>query len=186
MTDHGVKAATAEAVAAAATGSDGTHGAENPGGDAVPMQLPLLPAVQVELLPLDPLDRVAAIRAPRGPGRPAGAVNKRTEGWAKFLLSRYQSPLIGLAETYSRPVADLAMELGCTKLEAFKLQMQAKAELAPYLHGKMPVEISLLGELPTLAMVDPRLWAEMNPAEGRAETGFADLEPIPEPSEEDQ
>jgi hypothetical protein len=60
---------------------------------------------------------------------------------ADYILSRYTSPLIALAETYARPVQDLAKELGCDKLEAFKLQLVAAKELAPYLHQKLPIAI---------------------------------------------
>lgn len=78
-----------------------------------------------------------------GPGRPPGSRNRRTEEWVDFLLRRYSSPLIGLAETYSRPVEVLAAELGCTKLEAFRIQQQAREAIAPYLHQKLPQAISI-------------------------------------------
>jgi len=154
MAGDDFSAGLASAVAATADGADA------PASPA--LQLPLLPADQVDQLPLDRTQRQAVLQAPRnGPGRPAGAPNKRTTDWARYLLSKYRSPLEMLAETYSRPVADLAGELGCNKLDAYGLQVKAAAELAPYLHGKMPVEIAVRGDLPTLNLVDPRLFVMM-------------------------
>lgn len=118
------------------------------------VQLPLMPADQLDQLPTGPVDRQAAIKAPVR-GRPPGSVNKRTAAMAEYLLARYRSPLIGLAEIFSRRVQDLAAELDCSKLDAFKLQVQAMGELAPYLHGKMPVQVDLGGALPVLHLVPP-------------------------------
>jgi len=106
-----------------------------------PTQLPLLPAQEILLLPEDPALRRQEILSPRGRGRPPGSRNRSTEAWRQYLLHQYESPLVGLAEIYSRPVADLAAELGCSKAEAFRMQMVAMKELAPYMHGKMPLEI---------------------------------------------
>ncbi|WP_022729764.1 hypothetical protein [Fodinicurvata sediminis] len=119
---------------------------------------------QLELLPgpLKPADQVAqeaaeaAGAAPdvrRGPGRPPGAKNRRTEAWTEYLLSQYRSPLVVLAETYSRPVADLARELGCKKEDAFRHQIQAAKELAPYVHQKLPVAVQVEGKVVQLSIV---------------------------------
>jgi len=104
-----------------------------------PQQLPLIPVQSAE-------DGVATGDAAtpdqetrRGPGRPKGSRNRRTDEWVNFLLSRYQSPLVVLAETYSRPVAVLAAELNCDIIEAARIQLQAAKELAPYLHQKLPM-----------------------------------------------
>jgi hypothetical protein len=102
---------------------------------------------QLELagLPLAPA-------AKRAPGRPAGSLNKATEAWREFLLTKYRSPLEVLAETFTRPVDELAKALGCKRLEAYQLQLQAARELAPYVHKKMPVEIAGAdGQLPFFA-----------------------------------
>lgn len=57
---------------------------------------------------------------PQG-GRPKGARNRSTEEWRRYLLSRYQSPLVGLAEIWSRSPADLARELGLYKFHEGEL-----------------------------------------------------------------
>lgn len=113
-------------------------------GDLAAAELPLFPSAALADLPRGTVDRVAAIRAGnRGLGRQAGQVNRRTALWTQHILAHHQSPLVLLAETYSRPVKDLAFELGCTLLEAFELQQRAAVELAPYLHGKQAVAIDL-------------------------------------------
>lgn len=99
-------------------------------------------AEQLPLLPL-PFDKQIAEKnlLPRGAGRPPGAKNKNTEQWRDYLLARYASPLEGLAQTMSLPIEDICKMLSCTKLEAFKLQIMAMKELAPYVHQKMPLAI---------------------------------------------
>jgi len=77
------------------------------------------------------------------PGRPKGAKNKSTKEWAGLILSQYQSPLIFLAEAYSRPVDQLASELDCDQLEAFKVQCASAGKLAEYVHQKQPVALSV-------------------------------------------
>jgi len=119
---------------------------------AARFQPSLFPADRTDELPAGAIQRAEALKV-RGPGRPAGAINKSTAGWRDYILARYPSPLLGLAETYARSVHDLAVELRCTPLEAAKLQHLARVELAPYLHGKMPVEIDIKGGLPVLQLV---------------------------------
>lgn len=85
-------------------------------------------------------------RAERKGGRPPGARNKRTEAWVQFILARYRSPLIALAETYSRPVEELARELCCSRLDAFREQIRAAAELLPYIHQKLPQALQIEGK----------------------------------------
>lgn len=81
-----------------------------------------------------------------GPGRPKGSKNKSSEEWAEYILNQYRSPLIFLAETYNRPVGLLAAELKCDRLEAFKIQLVAAKDLAPYVHQKQPQALELGGE----------------------------------------
>jgi hypothetical protein len=115
--------------------------------------LPLIPAVEPE----------ASAPAPAKGGRPAGSVARKTSEWAAFMLQRYRSPLVVMAETYSRPLRDLADELGCTPLEAFELQMKAAAELAPYVHSKQPTGLQLdaAPDAPVLLAVSPAMAARM-------------------------
>jgi len=86
------------------------------------------------------------VDARRGPGRPPGATNRRTQDWVDYILARYRSPLIVLAEMFSRPVGQLAKELDCTRAEALRYQIAAAKELAPYVHAKMPVAVQIDGK----------------------------------------
>lgn len=102
---------------------------------------------------LGPVDEVAA--APRGRGRPAGSRNRSTEEWSRFILTRYRSPLLGLAELAQATPVDLQRDLGgaptkdkadgCTLVEAVKIIMAAQQALAPYLHQKQPLAIDAGG-----------------------------------------
>ena len=82
-------------------------------------------------------------RRRKGPGRPPGATNKDTKAWADFILARYSSPLIGLAEVCATPIADLAKLLGCKLLEAAEFQRKCRKDLAEYVHQKAPTQIQL-------------------------------------------
>lgn len=79
----------------------------------------------------------------RGPGRPPGSRNRRTEEWTDFILGNYRSPLLFLAETYTRPAAVLAAELNCKMQDAFKMQVAAAEALAPFVHQKQPVAVQV-------------------------------------------
>src|SRR5882672_9041820 len=91
------------------------------------------PAEQPELPGILPLARKVAPEARQGPGRPRGSIARISALVRDRFLARYASPLDGLAEVYSRGVEELARELGCTRLEAFQLQMAAMKEALPYL-----------------------------------------------------
>lgn len=126
------------------------------GADALPQSMD---GEQLALLPLHNGGVLApaengGFSPPRGRGRPPGAKNKNTEAWREYLLSRYQSPLIALAEIYSRPVTQIAAELGFTKvgaigrtatpeelLKLLELQIECAEKLAPYVHQKQPLAI---------------------------------------------
>ncbi len=123
-----------------------------------------------EQLPLMPVAAASEEERPR-PGRPAGSVARATAEWRRLMLERYRSPLIVMAEAYSRPVEELARELRCTRLEAFQVQQRAAAELAPFLHSKMPIAIQGEG----LPQVGITLAVS---AEAAAQMGVA-LPPIP-------
>jgi len=72
-----------------------------------------------------------------GKGRPPGARNHRTQFWSDYIPRRYGSPLEVLAQVMRAPTADLARELGCSKLDAFGEKRKAAEALAPYLHPKL-------------------------------------------------
>lgn len=164
----------ANGLATAVAAAMAEAGADAPVERAV--QLPLLPAEEVAALPEDPaVRRAALVKGARGRGRPPGAANRKTTDWAEFIQARYTSPLVFLAETYSRAAGDLAIELGCTKLEAFQVQVRAATDLAPYLHGKAPVQVNVGGTLPILQLVDPRL---LGLGEGAAVLDLTALQPI--------
>lgn len=93
-----------------------------------------------EQLPLMPVVGASEDERPR-PGRPAGSVARATAEWRQLILSRYRSPLIVFAETCNRPVEELAKDLGCTKREAFEIQLKAADYLAPFVHSKMPIAV---------------------------------------------
>jgi len=96
-----------------------------------------------------------------GAGRPPGSKNKRTAEWTDYILSRHVSPLVFLAQTYSRPTGDLADELVCKKEDAFRIQIAAAKELAPYVHQKQPVavEVSASGVVQLVLEASPDIAA---------------------------
>ena len=65
--------------------------------------------------------------------------NYPTEESVDDVLSRYASPLVRLAEIYSRPIEELAAELGCTRSQALRHQIAAAKVLLPYTAQKQPV-----------------------------------------------
>jgi hypothetical protein len=113
------------------------HGPEpEPEQLALPV-LPLAPSEAVD-------DDGQVVR--RGPGRPPGARNRSTLAMLEYLQGQYRSPLVALAETYSRTVDDLVGELGCKKLEAINLQVEAMKASLPYWHAKQPVAVQIDGK----------------------------------------
>lgn len=113
---------------------------------------------QLALLPTPATERVEVPEAGedgkrRGPGRPPGAKNKSTLDWARYIQARYRDPRLFLAETYNRPVEQLAKELDCSLLDAFRVQFMAAKEIAPYIASKMPTADDDGGkEIPSLAL----------------------------------
>jgi len=67
-----------------------------------------------------PMPEAKGTSGPKG-GRPKGARNRSTEEWRSFVLSKYRSPLVFLAEMWSRTPAQLAAELGLYKFHEGKL-----------------------------------------------------------------
>lgn len=167
----------AQGLKAAVALTEGDAAGNGP-GEPQATQLALYPADQLGALPQDPGARQAQLR--RGPGRPPGALNRKTQDWAQLIVRKYRSPLIFLAEVYSRRVGDLAAELGCKPIEALEIQRRAASELAPYLHGKMPVQVEVKGNLPLLVLGDPAQILEGVAAElgGDALPSLAQLQPV--------
>jgi hypothetical protein len=105
-------------------------------------------------------------------GRPAGRRNRSTDEWARYIGLRYPSPLVALAETWSRSVRELAEELELYRvgsdgkpvldpdgkpllnlIEAFKLQQSAMVNALPYLHSKMPQAVQVQGKTRGLLII---------------------------------
>lgn len=123
-------------------------------GEAVEPSAP----VQLPLMPTERESEVAAIeQGERGRGRPPGARNKSTSAWIDYILARYPAPAVALAATYARPVQGLADELGCDKLEAFKVQIACATNLMPYIHQKQPlaVQVDARGVVQLVIALDP-------------------------------
>ena len=116
------------------------HGGVGPAPAAGAEQLDLLPP-----LPLAERGAPTTLPRPDRPGRPPGVRNRRTEELIAYIGARYQLPAIVLAEIYSRPVRELATELGCKLPEALALQVSAAKELLPYLHQKQPLAVDVSG-----------------------------------------
>lgn len=150
-------------------------------GEAEPVQafLPLVAPGELAHLPSDPAARGRAIvAAPRGAGRPKGAKNKSTEAWRAFIIGRHGSPLEVLAQTWSRPVEVLADQLKCDLADAFEIQQRAAIAALPFLHGKMPVEVAIKGELPTLILADPAAFAAAMGSEENQPLNLLEMTPV--------
>ena len=149
-------------------------------------------AEQLSLLPTPAAVELAgeddAAAARSGRGRPHGSLNRRTKEWTDFILSRYTSPLLFLAETYTRPVQLLAAELGCSIEDAFKIQMVAAKELGPYVHQRQAVAVQLDANVVSLNLVDLATIQAAGPgdAEEGAITIEATVKTIADESEPDQ
>jgi hypothetical protein len=125
-------------------------------------------------------EAVAEVVERRGRGRPAGAVNRATRDLRAFVTAQYRHPLVTLARIQAQDPVELAKSLGCKPAEALDRIQRAATELAPYLVGKMPVQ-DANGDavLPVLNLVDPRLLAALDQAEGAVRpVNLADLQVI--------
>lgn len=116
---------------------------------------------QLSLLPTAPMVQTAQIR---GLGRPPGAGNKSTLEWAKFINSRYTNPLIFLSETVNRPVQQLADELKCSPLEAFKVQQAAAFKALEYTNQKMPTTLELGNDGDMILQINTAWTGQAGPA----------------------
>lgn len=105
----------------------------------------------------------------RRPGRPKGAMNRKTKDFEKFYQAQgFKDPLVAMAQWLTAdPVAlqawfqdhDRAVVAVGKKIlpampslmDIIKEQHAVASVLAPYLHGKKPVEVAILDErLPAL------------------------------------
>ena len=117
---------------------------------------------QLSLLPTLPMMPKAQ---KGGLGRPPGSGNKSTLEWAKYINARYTNPLIFLSETVNRPVDQLAIELDCSPLEAFKVQQAAAAKLLEYTNQKMPTTLELGNDGDMILQINT-VYHDPNPAPG--------------------
>lgn len=126
----------------------------------------------------------------RGRGRPPGARNKRSAKFRDQILALGPHPAVTLQRCYSMPVEQLAALLGCTRAEAFQMQVRAAAELLPYIEGKQPVQIDIrqehdvvliMGGAPGVDGGDLEAIAhEVNDEEAPIDWGSATFEELPE------
>lgn len=117
---------------------------------------------------------VTALLGTRRAGRPPGARNRKTREWVDYLLARYPSPLEGLLQLASTPVAVLAQALGCTPLEALQAQTRAREAALPYLHQKLPQELTVRD--PDRIPLDDAPWLaarDVTPPDGGSNEGVA-------------
>jgi hypothetical protein len=113
--------------------------------EAADEQLPLLSLPMVQ-------DEQAAPRTATGkPGRPPGARNKSTEEWKHLFLTKYRSPLFAAGELYSRPVEQLAADLGLDwarldfdqKVRLLTFQRDTALGVMPFVHSKQPLAVQV-------------------------------------------
>ncbi|EFO29128.1 holliday junction resolvase [Roseibium sp. TrichSKD4] len=109
------------------------------------------------------------INGKKRPGRPKGSLNRKTKDFEKFFHAKgFRDPLVAMAqfltadpvelqawfEDHERAKTSIGKKVQTTLpslMEIIKEQHTVASQLAPYLHGKKPVEIAILDErLPTL------------------------------------
>lgn len=107
----------------------------------------------------------------RRPGRPKGAMNRKTADFEKFYAAKgFRDPLVAMAQWLTAdPVAlqawfedheKVMTTVGKRRyrtmpslMDIIKEQHAVASVLAPYLHGKKPVELAIIDErLPTLVI----------------------------------
>ena len=105
----------------------------------------------------------------RGPGRPKGAVNRKTQTFEKLYAAMgFKDPLMVMGRFISTSPLELQawlvehelaeVQMGKTAkpalaqlIDIIKEQHKVAGDLAPYLHGKKPIEIQIIDErLPAL------------------------------------
>lgn len=109
----------------------------------------------------NPFADAPALAMAKGKGRPRGAINIKTKDFERYYLAMgYRDPLKAMAEFLTAdPVALMAWfekhepkkKLRPSLYRIIREQHQMARDLAPYLHGKKPVQVEIIDErLPTL------------------------------------
>jgi hypothetical protein len=124
---------------AAAGIAEAARGADVPGG-GVQAALPLAGDASGGVAAGGP---IAAGEPARKRGRPKGSRNRRSEELIRWVLAKHQHPLLTLAETYTKPVEELARELNVKKGEAMALKVRCAVEALPYFESKKPVSLQV-------------------------------------------
>lgn len=83
--------------------------------------------------------RNANLAARAGKGRPAGSRTRENQAIVDLVRANGRDPLVALNEDVCQPPVEvLARRLGCTKLEALKVQMSARLGLGRFIHPMVP------------------------------------------------
>lgn len=151
------KAAVAAVIASAAGEVAGADRAE---------QLELMPATRPSLTAAQQERVETAIRHDRR-GRPAGAQNKATREMLDFVRKLCGDPIERRFRYAMHTPETLAIELGCTKLEAFDRLEKLWADLSTYFYARQ-AQVDGQGNAvtPRLTMVFPGQIAPANDASG--------------------
>jgi hypothetical protein len=146
-----------EAIGAAAAGALADRAEE---------QLELMPPSRFE--PGTPEhDRVVASVRRGQRGRPPGARNRATQAAADLVRRLFGDPLVIGARWLLHTPESLALELGCSKLEAFDRLERLRADLCRYVHAPRAAEDGRGEAIPptfTIAIGDQVIGGEGSPA----------------------
>lgn len=82
-------------------------------------------------------DRVRASVAAARRGRPPGAQNLATRQMKELCRRLFGDPLLEMMRWAQHTPESLALELGCSKAEAFDRLVKLLGELAPFFHARM-------------------------------------------------
>lgn len=144
MAQDDKKAAFAGVIASAAAATTPDDGA----------QLDLLAPPTRPTLSASEQERVAAAIKHDRAGRPPGARNKVTREMLDFLRKYCGDPMERRFRYAQHTPETLAIELGCSKLEAFQILDRLWADLSAYFYGKQaPVDSAGAPVAPRLTMV---------------------------------
>ena len=78
-----------------------------------------------------------ARRGNAGKGRVKGSHNRRTTELINYVERRYGSPIELLMQMARAPVPELARELQCSRLDAYKTKQSAAIAVVPFLHPRL-------------------------------------------------